>query len=54
MTMLACIGNVQVIGVPACALFYNSTSFDLLLPKLLAGIEISRLDLARMAEGDFA
>jgi formylmethanofuran dehydrogenase subunit E len=53
MTMLARIGRTQIIGVPACALFYKKTSFDLLLPRLLAGIKITRLDLAEMADGGF-
>jgi formylmethanofuran dehydrogenase subunit E len=53
MTMLATIGKTQVVGVPACALFYKTTSFDLLLPRLLAGIKITRLDIARIAEGGF-
>jgi formylmethanofuran dehydrogenase subunit E len=51
MTMLGRIGDVQVMGVPACALFFKTTSFDLLLPRLLAGVAVTRKDLARMAEG---
>ena len=39
MTLLAHIGPVQVMGVPACALYFKTTSFDLLLPRLLAGLE---------------
>ena len=42
MTLLARIGEVQVIGVPACALHFRHTSFDLLLPRLLAGLSITR------------
>ena len=38
MTLLARIGPVQVMGVPACALYFKTTSFDLLLPRLLAGL----------------
>lgn len=53
MTLLAKIGPVQVIGVPACALYFPTTSFDLLLPRLLAGIPITRADLARMGHGAF-
>jgi formylmethanofuran dehydrogenase subunit E len=53
MTLLARIGSVQVIGVPACALHFKTTSFDLLFPRLLAGIEISRRDLARLGHGSF-
>ena len=51
MTLLAHIGAVQVMGVPACALFFKTTSFDLLLPRLLAGQELRRRDLARLGHG---
>jgi formylmethanofuran dehydrogenase subunit E len=53
MTLIARIGAVQVFGVPACALYYKTTSLDLLLPRLLAGITITRKDLARMSDGGF-
>jgi formylmethanofuran dehydrogenase subunit E len=53
MTLLARIGDVRVIGVPACALFFKTTSFDLLLPRLLAGVPITRIDLSRMGHGAF-
>jgi formylmethanofuran dehydrogenase subunit E len=53
MTLLARIGPVQVMGVPACALYFKTTSFDLLLPRLLAGLTITRRDLARLAHGAF-
>ncbi|MEJ2431931.1 MAG: hypothetical protein P8Y53_01745, partial [Pseudolabrys sp.] len=36
MTLVARIGAVQVFGVPACALYFKTTSLDLLLPRLLA------------------
>ena len=53
MSLLARRGPVQVIGVPACALYYKTTAFDLLLPRVLAGVKITRLDLARMGHGAF-
>ncbi len=53
MTLLARLGPVQVIGVPACALYFKTTSFDLLLPRLLAGLTITREDLARLGHGAF-
>jgi formylmethanofuran dehydrogenase subunit E len=53
MTLLARIGAVQVIGVPACALYFKTTSFDLLLPRLLAGVPITRTDLSRIGHGAF-
>jgi formylmethanofuran dehydrogenase subunit E len=53
MTLLARIGTVQVLGVPACALYFKTTSFDLLFPRLLAGLEITRRDLAKLGHGSF-
>ncbi len=53
MTLVGRIGQAQVLGVPACALFYKTTSLDLILPRLLAGQTLTRRDLARMAEGAF-
>lgn len=51
MLLVARIGDVAVIGVPACALHFKSTSFDLVLPRVLAGVPITRLDLATMGHG---
>jgi formylmethanofuran dehydrogenase subunit E len=53
MTLVGKIETTTVIGVPACALFYKTTSFDLLLPRILAGQRITRMDLAKMAVGGF-
>ncbi len=43
--------DMQVIGVPACALYYKITVFDVLLPRLLANVDITREDIARYAHG---
>jgi formylmethanofuran dehydrogenase subunit E len=53
MTLLARIGETRIIGVPACALFFKTTSLDLVLPRVLAGVEITRADLARLANGGY-
>ncbi len=53
MTLFAKIGKTQVIGVPACALYHKVTSFDLLLPRLLAGMDITASNLAEMGHGGF-
>jgi formylmethanofuran dehydrogenase subunit E len=53
MTLLARIGQVQVIGVPACALYFKTTGFDLLLPRLLADQVPAREDLAILGHGAF-
>lgn len=45
--------NVQVIGVPACALYYKTTFLDLVLPRLLAGCDFDRAYAAQMGEGGY-
>jgi hypothetical protein len=51
MLLLARIKGIQVIGVPASAIFHGITVLDLLLPRILAGEKISRRDLAQLAHG---
>lgn len=53
MTLVGRIGQARIIGVPACALFYKTTSFDVILPRLLAGQTVTRRMLARLGEGGF-
>ncbi len=45
------IGNVPILGLPACVLFYRATVLDLILPRILAGETVTREDLAAMAHG---
>jgi len=44
-------GDVPVMGLPACVLYYRATVFDLMLPRVLAGERITRRDLAETAHG---
>ena len=53
MTLCGRIGSVPVLGVPACALFHKITTFDLILPRLLAGLGVTQNDFARMGHGGF-
>ena len=45
--------TIDVLGVPACALYFKTTFFDLVLPRILAGLSFERLDAANMAEGGY-
>lgn len=45
--------EIQVLGVPACALYFKTTFLDLVLPRLLAGREFTRAEAADMAEGGY-
>ncbi|NTV90362.1 MAG: trehalose-binding protein [Clostridiales bacterium] len=51
MLLIGDIGNVQVIGAPACGLFKEHFSIDLVLPRMLAGLEVTDEDLAALGSG---
>ncbi|MFH1139119.1 MAG: molybdopterin-binding protein [Pseudomonadota bacterium] len=51
MLLLARIGSVPVVGVPACAIFHPRTIFDVVLPRILAGELLGRRELAALAHG---
>lgn len=53
MTLVGKLRNADIIGVPACALFYKTTAFDIILPRILAGQKLTRKDLAKLGEGGF-
>jgi hypothetical protein len=51
MFLLAYLKNIPLVGLPACAMYFNTTIFDLVLPRLLAGLRISAGDIAALGHG---
>ena len=51
MFMLAYSGDISILGVPACSMFHKITVLDLVLPRIMAGEKISRMDLAMLGHG---
>ena len=51
MFLVGHIGDVPVMGLPACGMFHKITIFDILLPRVLAGESITRADIADMGHG---
>ena len=51
MFLVGRIGQVPVLGVPACGMFHKITVLDLVLPRLLTGESIGREELARLGHG---
>jgi molybdopterin biosynthesis enzyme len=45
------IGNIPVLGLPACGMFHKITVFDLILPRILIGEKIGREEFADMGHG---
>jgi molybdenum cofactor synthesis domain-containing protein len=53
MFMLATIGDVPVVGLPGCVMYYRISIFDLVMPRLLAGEPVTRETIAAMGHGGF-
>jgi molybdenum cofactor synthesis domain-containing protein len=47
-------GELPVCAVPAATLFFRATAFDLLLPRLLAGLRVTREEIFRLGHGGLA
>jgi len=53
MFMLATIGDVPVAGLPGCVMYYRTSIFDLVIPRLLAGETVTADDIAALGHGGF-
>jgi molybdopterin biosynthesis enzyme len=51
MFLVAYLGEVPLLGVPACGLYHRITALDLVLPRILAGERIGKEDLAFLGHG---
>ena len=51
MFLVAYLGEVPLMGVPACGLYHRITVLDLVLPRILAGEKIGRAELAFLGHG---
>lgn len=45
--------GTPVMGLPGCVMYAKATVFDLVLPRVAAGIEVTKKDLAHMGNGGF-
>ena len=51
MFLVAYVGNVPLLGVPACGLYHRITVLDLVLPRILAGERVGKNELAFLGHG---
>jgi hypothetical protein len=51
MFLVAYLGEVPLLGVPACGLYHRITVLDLVLPRVLAGDRIGKKALAFLGHG---
>ena len=43
--------GTPVMGLPGCVMYAKATIFDLILPRVLANVPVSKADLARLGHG---
>ena len=51
MFLVAYLGDVPLLGVPACGLYHHITVLDLVLPRILVGERIGKKELAFLGHG---
>ncbi|MDP2645237.1 MAG: molybdopterin-binding protein [Desulfobacterales bacterium] len=51
MFLYARYNNIPILGLPACVYYHSSTVYDLMLPRALAGEEITSAEIAEMGHG---
>ena len=51
MFLVAYLGKVPLLGVPACGLYHRITVLDLVLPRILSGEKIGKAELAFLGHG---
>lgn len=51
MFMVAYLGEIPVLGIPACGMYASRTVLDLIFPRVLAGEKITRRDIAGLGHG---
>jgi len=51
MFMMAYLNDIPVLGVPACGMYFKTTIFDLILPRVLADERIGRTEIAKLGHG---
>jgi molybdenum cofactor synthesis domain-containing protein len=51
MFLVAYLGEVPLLGVPACGLYHRITVLDLILPRILAGERIGKAELGFLGHG---
>jgi len=51
MFMISYIDGTPLLGIPACAMYYNTTILDLVLPRILAGETLTHKDIVALGHG---
>jgi len=53
MFMYARLGDVPIVGLPGCVMYYKASIFDLIVPRIIAGKEVTREDIIGLGHGGY-
>jgi len=53
MFLLGYLGQVPILGLPGCVMYFKASIFDLVVPRLLAGDRLTRADIAALGHGGY-
>lgn len=53
MFLLAYLDGLPIVGLPGCVMYYKASIFDLIVPRLLVGDQLSRQDIVALGHGGF-
>ena len=53
MFMLAYIGDIPVVGLPGCVMYHRASIFDLIIPMIIAGEEVTREYIVSLGHGGY-
>lgn len=53
MFMLAYIGDIPVVGLPGCVMYHRASIFDLIVPMIIAGEEVTREYIVSLGHGGY-
>lgn len=53
MFMLANLDGVPIVGLPGCVMYYRASIFDLIIPRILAGKNVTEDDIINLGHGGF-
>ena len=51
MFLLGYFGDMPIMGLPGCVMYAKATIFDMVLPRVAAGIKLTKQDFVEMGEG---
>jgi len=53
MFMLAYLDGIPIVGLPGCVMYHKSSIFELIVPRILAGDDITAADITKLGHGGF-